>query len=81
LRRRLAKLAADDAIRIAKNGMLSKRPHAQVREKMQALGELFDDATWDERKLPARERHGTTMVLAMRHWIFEPFRELARRGK
>ena len=70
--------SADDAIRIAKNGMLSKKSHAQIREKMKSLGELFDDATWDERKLPARERHGTTMVLAMRHWIFEPFRELER---
>jgi transcriptional regulator with XRE-family HTH domain len=70
--------SADDAIRVAKNGMLSKRAHAQLKEKMRALGELFDEATWDERKMPAREKHGTTMVLAMRHWIFEAFRELER---
>lgn len=71
--------SVDGAIRIAKNGMLSKKAQAQLREKLKSIGEIFDEATWDERKLPAAERHGTTMVLAMRHWIFEGFRELERK--
>jgi len=70
--------STDGAIRVAKNGMLSKKAQAQLREKLKSIGELFDETTWDERKLPARERHGTTMVLAMRHWVFEGFRELER---
>ena len=73
--------SADGAIRIAKNGMLSLRSQAQLKEKLKAISELFDDATWDERKMPARERHGTTMVLAIRQWIFEGFRELERQPK
>ena len=72
---------ADGAIRIAKNGMLSTRAQAQLREKLKSIGELFDDTTWEERKLPANERHGTTMVLAIRQWIFEGFRELERQPK
>ena len=51
----------------------------QLIERLKAIGELFDDTTWDERKLPASERHGTTMVLAIRHWFFEGFRDLERR--
>jgi len=42
------------------------------------MGDLFDDTTWDERKLSATERRGTTMVLAIRHWFFEGFRHLER---
>jgi len=42
------------------------------------MGDLFDDTTHDERKLSASERHGTTMVLAIRHWFFEGFRDLER---
>lgn len=71
--------SSEGAIRVAKNGMLSKKAQARLRERLKALGELFDEATWEERKLPAGERHGTTMVLAMRHWSFEGFRELERR--
>lgn len=73
--------SVDGAIRIAKNGMLSRKAYSQLREKLKAIGELFDEATWDERKMPATERHGTTMVLAMRHWIFEGFRDLERHPK
>ncbi len=68
----------DASVRIVKNGMLSRKAQIQLIEKLRAVGELFDDTTWDERKLPASDRHGTTMVLAMRHWFFEGFRHLER---
>ena len=68
----------DGSIRIVKNGMLSRKSQIQLIEKLQAIGDLFDDTTWDERKLPANDRNGTTMVLAMRHWFFEGFRHLER---
>ena len=70
----------DGSIRIVKNGMLSGKSQIQLTEKLKAIGDLFDDTTWDERKLPASNRHGTTMVLAMRHWFFEGFRHLERRA-
>lgn len=68
----------DDSVRIIKNGMLSRKAQLQLIEKLKAMGELFDDTTWDERKLSASERSGTTMVLALRHWFFEGFRHLER---
>jgi DNA-binding Xre family transcriptional regulator len=69
----------DASVRIVKNGMLSRKGQIQLIEKLKAIGELFDDTTWEERKLPANDRQGTTMVLAMRHWFFEGFRHLERR--
>jgi DNA-binding Xre family transcriptional regulator len=68
----------DESVRIVKNGMLTRKAVLQLIEKLRATGDLFDDATWDERKLSATERKGTTMVLAVRHWFFEGFRNLER---
>jgi hypothetical protein len=66
------------SVRIIKNGMLSRKSQIQLIEKLKAMGELFDDTTWDERKIAARDQHGTSMVLAIRHWYFEGFRDLER---
>jgi len=68
----------DSSIRIVKNGMLTRKSQIQLIEKLKAMGDLFDDTTWDERKLSAADRRGTTMVLALRHWFFEGFRHLER---
>jgi len=68
----------DNSLRIVKNGMLTRRSQVQLIERLKAMGDLFDDTTWDERKLSATERRGTTMVLAIRHWFFEGFRDLER---
>jgi transcriptional regulator with XRE-family HTH domain len=68
----------DESIRIVKNGMLTRKSVLHLIEKLRATGDLFDDTSWQERKLSATERNGTTMVLAIRHWFFEGFRELER---
>ena len=68
----------DESVRIVKNGMLTRKSMLQLMEKLSAMGDLFDDTTWAERKLSATERRGTTMVLAIRHWTFEGFKALER---
>ena len=68
----------DESIRVVKNGMLTRKSMLQLIEKLNGMGDLFDDTSWQERKLSATERRGTTMVLAIRHWTFEGFRELER---
>ncbi len=68
----------DGSIRIVKNGMLSRKSQIQLIEKLNAIGELFDDTTWEERKIPTRDQNGISMVLAIRHWFFEGFRDLER---
>ena len=68
----------DESVRIVKNGMLTRKSVLQLIDKLKTTGDLFDDTNWDERKLPATERKGTTMVLAIRHWFFEGFREFER---
>lgn len=68
----------EGALRIVKNGMLSLSSQLQIAERLRAIGQVFDDATRDERRLSAQQRRGTTMVLAIRNWGFEGFRRLER---
>ena len=68
----------DASLRIVKNGMLSRKSMMRLIEKLNATGDLFDDTSFEERRLPLTERHGSTMVLAIRHWFFEGFREFER---
>ncbi len=68
----------DGALRVVKNGMLSKTSQHQLADRLRSIGDHFDDAVNDERKIPANQRQGTTMVLAIRNWFFEGFRQLER---
>lgn len=68
----------DESIRIVKNGMVTRKSVLQLIEKLKVTGDVFDDLNWQERKLSATERNGTTMVLAIRHWVFDGFKELER---
>ena len=69
----------DSSIRIVMSGMLTRKSQVQLIEKMKSTGEHFNDLAWDDRRVPAKDRNGTTMVLAIRHWFFEGFRDLERR--
>ena len=68
----------EGALRIVKIGMLSKKGQVQLADRLQAFSEQFDDISRDERKLTANQRQGATMVLAIRNWSFEGFRQLER---
>ncbi len=71
----------DGALRLVKNGDITKRGLRQLTERIQATGNLFDEICHEERKLFAEEREGTTMILAIRHWEFTAFVDLEREQK
>jgi DNA-binding Xre family transcriptional regulator len=68
----------DGCLRLVKNGDISEVARQQIQERLHAIGQLFDDTVREERKLPIEQRQGTTMVLAIRHWMFEAFAALER---
>ena len=70
--------ADDGCLRLVKNGDISNVARQQIQERLHAIGQLFDDTVREERKLAIDQRQGTTMVLAIRHWIFEAFASLER---
>ncbi len=68
----------EGCLRLVKNGDISIVAKQQVMERLHSIGQLFDDTVREERKLPLDQRQGTTMVLAIRNWIFQAFESLER---
>lgn len=68
----------DGALRLVKNGFLSKRSQLEIQGRLQAIDRLFDEKLTEERKLPLKERRGVTMILAIRDWQFAAFKSLEK---
>ena len=65
-------------LHLVKNGDISRAAQLRLADRLMMVGRLFDDVTQDERHLPPKERQGTTMVLAIRHWQYGAFRKFER---
>ena len=60
------------------NGMLSDTSNTKFQQKMEDLVHEFDTLNNDDLRLDFKQRHGTTVVLAMRQWqhgIFDKLRQ------
>ncbi len=68
----------DGALRVVKNGVLTVKSHADLRNRLKMLDAFFDELSEQERKLPASERKGITMILAIRNWHVSIFADLER---
>lgn len=73
-----ASFAEEGCLRLVKNGDISSVARQQLLERLNTVGQIFDDTVREERKLPLDQRQGTTMVLAIRHWMFDAFAQLER---
>ena len=68
----------DGALRLIKNGDITPQGQKQLVERIEAIGNLFDDISREERKEPVTKRKGTTMILAIRNWQFDAFHAFER---
>ena len=71
--------SGDDAARIIKLGDLSDKSILQIIERLENIGELYDELNTEDSKRSFSTRHGTSMVLAIRKWEFYAFRKLLRK--
>ncbi len=62
------------------NGLLSNASNGQMQKNMERLVREFNEVMQQDASLPMSEKHGTTMVLAIRHWQYQLFSELAESG-
>lgn len=69
----------EGCMRLVKNGDISVVARQQILERMHAIGQLFDDTVREEKNLQPDQRQGTTMVLAIRNWVFQAFEALERK--
>lgn len=71
----------DGDLYLVKNGDLSKTAQLRIADRLNMVGRLFDDINRDEKRIPHGQRHGTTMVLAIRHWRYRAFHKFERQPK
>ncbi len=69
---------APDAVRLVKSGDISAATFAQIVNRLQAAGQLFDDLAREDHAYPSHQRRGASMILAIRHWEFGAFKALER---
>jgi transcriptional regulator with XRE-family HTH domain len=63
------------------NGMLSRRSTAEVIARMRRVAGDFAELHAADRALPHPERHGTSMLLAIRPWEPRAFRKIRRNDR
>lgn len=61
---------------ISVSGLIYFASNELFQRKMERLAEEFTDLQRDDERLPLTERHGTTMVLAVRQWEYGLFSQL-----
>ena len=61
------------------NGMLSDSSNVIFQKKMARLARDFDELNNDDSKMALKQRHGCTVVLAMRGWNYGLFSHLVRK--
>ncbi len=68
----------DGALRVVKNGIISKKGQLDLHHRLKMIDNLFDEVSQQERRLPLKDREGVTMILAIRSWQLSIFDDLER---
>lgn len=55
------------------NGLLSDIGNVEMQKKMQRLANEFTDRCSEDKTIPIDDRHGTTLVIAIRQWQYRLF--------
>ena len=73
-----ARFDREDHELIVLNGMLSAESNAELRRKLKQLAREFDTLNQEDTGLPLSERHGNTLILAVRDWRYDSFAKFLR---
>jgi hypothetical protein len=73
-----ARFEQDDHALIVLNGMLCASSNAELRRKMERLAREFEHLNQEDSGQPLANRHGYTMLLALRDWRYQKFAPLRR---
>ncbi len=73
-----ARFDREDHELIVLNGMLSNASNAELRRKLKQLAREFDTLNQEDTGLPLDERHGNTLILAVRDWRYDSFSKFLR---
>ena len=64
--------------RVFASGMISRIANAEIIKKMQHLAKELSDMNIESESMPLEQRFGTSLMMAIRPWEIEVFRDLRR---
>ena len=64
--------------RVFASGMISQSANAEIIRKMQQLAREMTEMTRESENLPLEQRFGTSLMMAIRPWEIEVFKDLRR---
>lgn len=67
-----------DEIRLVKSGDITSTTFNQLVKRLESAGQLFDDLAREDHAIASDQRHGTSMILAIRRWEFGAFKSFER---
>lgn len=67
-----------DEIRVVVNGMLTPASRTNLIDRLHRVAESFEQASTSDRAAPLEERRSTTLLIAMRPWLFGAFTKFER---
>ena len=68
----------DDEQLIVLNGLISSQSNGEMQKKLRKIAREFNELMHSDAALPMCEKHGTTAVLALRHWQFDLFNQFVK---
>jgi len=68
----------NDSLYMAKIGDLSEKSTQLLIARLKNIGDLCDELILEDKKQPFKQRYGSGMVLGIRKWDFEAFKEFKR---
>ena len=75
-----AEFKQDGELRLVMNGNISLQSRQRLVERLKSIGDYFEELNEDDRQFGNLERHGSTMVIALRSWEFYAFKALERKA-
>ncbi|WP_315981847.1 hypothetical protein [Aliamphritea spongicola] len=70
--------SGEDEIRLFLSGLLTRGSHTELLNHIRQLNHKFADLSQTDQSAMQSERHGTSLIVAMRPWEPEVFRPLRR---
>jgi len=71
----------ENELRLVLTSMLSSVSTAELIDRLQRLSDSFEQCAARDRSLPLEQRHGTTLLVAMRPWLLDAFSQFERTSK
>lgn len=70
--------AREEELRLVLTGMLTSASMGEVIDRLRRVGESFNQAVIEDRKADLTHRKSTTLLIAMRPWLFDAFTDFER---